>query len=88
MYFASESGVSHRYAKADAKKKRHMFLCKVLIGLYTQGHQNLVEPPVIKASKSLTDRYDSTVDNMSDPRIFASCYRDNMAYPAYLITFV
>ena len=64
-----------------------MFLCDILLGLSTVGNKTMLEPPVINPSVSNTDRYDSTVNNNSNPTIFVSCYRDNMSYPTYLISF-
>lgn len=64
-----------------------MFLSKVLLGLWTQGNKTLWEPPVINPSVSGVDRFDSTVDDTTNPEIFAACFRDNMAYPEYVITF-
>eukprot|EP00118_Oscarella_pearsei_P023261 m.275485 g.275485 ORF g.275485 m.275485 type:complete len:935 (+) comp40601_c0_seq1:2453-5257(+) len=88
VYFAKDSAVSYNYAQPNAQLHRRMFLCNVLIGLSTVGKQHLLEPLVIDSRVSVTDRYDTTVNNAMNPEIFVSCYRDNWAYPAYLITFV
>eukprot|EP00118_Oscarella_pearsei_P009646 m.56240 g.56240 ORF g.56240 m.56240 type:complete len:2135 (+) comp34579_c0_seq4:365-6769(+) len=87
VYFAKNSSFSYDYAQPNAQRERKMFLCHVLMGLSTVGNSQLLEPPVIDTSKSFTDRYDSTVNDMTNTTIFVSCYRDHMAYPAYLITF-
>ena len=87
VYFANTAAESSRYAKADVSQERKMFLCDVLLGLSTVGNKTMLEPPVINPSVSNTDRYDSTVNTNSNPTIFVSCYRDNMAYPTYLISF-
>lgn len=63
-----------------------MLYCDVLMGVYTTGTPEMLEPPVIDDSLSKTDNYDSTVDNLANPAIYVS-YRDNMAYPSYLIIF-
>ena len=64
-----------------------MLYCDVLMGVYTKGTEQMLEPPVIDSSVSKTDKYDSTVDDLDNPSIYVSCYHDNMAYPTYLITF-
>ena len=65
-----------------------MLYCDVLLGMVAVGNQSMVEPPIINSAVSVTDRYDSTVDNTASPSIYVSCYRDNMAYPTHAITFV
>ena len=87
MYFAHSSSTSHHYTKVNGTGNRTMFYCYVLMGLTIVGTPTMVEPPLIQASSSKVDRYDSTVNSTSNPTIFVSCYRDNMAYPAYIITF-
>ena len=87
VYFADTAAGSSRYARANNSQERKMFLCDVLLGMSTVGTTTMLEPPVIDPSISSTDRYDSTVNNVSNPTIFVSCYRDNMAYPTYLISF-
>ena len=89
VYFAKNSGYSLGYAPADPnnQNRRKMFLCKVLLGMWTKGEEQMCEPPIIDTSVNKVDRYDSTVDNPSNPAIFVSCFRDNMVYPAYIITY-
>ncbi|XP_065837855.1 protein mono-ADP-ribosyltransferase PARP14-like isoform X2 [Oscarella lobularis] len=87
VYFAHSSSTSHHYTKVNGTGNRTMFYCYVLMGLTIVGTPTMVEPPLIQASSSKVDRYDSTVNSTSNPTIFVSCYRDNMAYPAYIITF-
>jgi poly [ADP-ribose] polymerase 10/14/15 len=88
LYFAKNSGYLLRYTSADPyNQHRKMLLCKVLLGLWTKGEKDIPEPPIINPAVSKVDRYDSTVDNSSDPSIFVSCFRDDMVYPAYIITY-
>lgn len=61
-----------------------MYLCRVLTGDYTLGHQGMVAPPQ-KTSNSV-QLFDSAVDNQAYPQIFVIFY-DNQAYPEYLIQF-
>ena len=87
VYFGNLSSTSHHYTKVNRNGHRTMFYCYVLMGLTTVGTPAMIEPPVIQLATSVVDRYDSTVNSTSNPTIFVSCYRDNMAYPAYIITF-
>ena len=65
-----------------------MLYCDVLLGMVAVGNPSMLEPPIIDAAVNTTERYDSTVDNTANPSIYVSCYRDNMAYPTYVITFM
>ena len=87
MYFARDAQYSASYSPAGTNQQRKMFYCEVLIGLTTVGNSSMLEPPVVNASVSATDKYDSTVNNVTSPTVYVSCYRDYMAYPTYLITF-
>ena len=89
VYFAKDAQYSARpgYAVPNPTGNQHMFLCRVLAGLFTVGSSDMVEPPPINAQTSVVDTYDSTVDNVANPRIFASCFIDHYAYPDYLIAF-
>ena len=44
----------------------------------------MVGPPSVHKQGTL--KYDSTVDNDQDPKIFV-IYKDNQAYPEYIVTF-
>lgn len=61
-----------------------MYLCRVLTGDYTAGHQNMIVPPA-KGATSI-QKYDSVVDNVAKPTMFI-IFHDSQAYPEYLITF-
>lgn len=89
VYFARDASYSchPRYSPPDINNHRTMFYCNILLGMCTRGDQSMLQPPVIAQSGNLTDVYDSTVDNPSNPSVYVSCYRDNRVYPTYLITF-
>ena len=74
-----------RYSKPNARGERFMFLCRVLVGDYCLGKQDAVTPD--PRPGSAVDLYDSTVDNVQDPKIFVT-YHDPQVYPEYLIEFV
>lgn len=61
-----------------------MYVCRVLTGEFALGQQGLVEPPLKDSSSH--QRFDSVVDNMSNPKMFV-VFHDVHAYPEYLITF-
>jgi len=87
VYFAREAEYSARdaYSRPNTKGEKHMFLCRVLVGVYTLGNNTMNVPPPRKDSD--VDRpFDSTVDNEATPSIFVT-YHDAQAYPEYLITF-
>ena len=86
VYFAKNADYSFNYAQVSDGERR-MFLCHVLLGLWTVGDEAMKVPPLIDEKKHPTDRYDSTVNAQTNPTIFASCFKDNMVYPAYLIIF-
>ncbi|XP_065828595.1 protein mono-ADP-ribosyltransferase PARP14-like isoform X3 [Oscarella lobularis] len=87
VYFANHSSTSHGYTSPDGSGDLTMFYCHVLMGLSCVGSQGMVQPPLVDPKKSQVDNFDSTVNNVQNPTIFVSCYRDNMAYPAYIITY-
>lgn len=86
MYFALTAEYSSRedYAMASTlTAERHMFMCKVLVGEYTVGNDEMRIPPDKKPGGP---RYNSTVDDDKDPHIFVT-YSDVQAYPVYKIVF-
>ena len=87
VYFANNSSMSHGYARPDGSGNCTMFYCYVLMGLSCVGNQGMLQPPLVDPQKSSVDNFDSTVNTLQNPTIFVSCYRDNMAYPAYIITY-
>ncbi|XP_068444612.1 protein mono-ADP-ribosyltransferase PARP14-like [Clinocottus analis] len=86
-YFARDAQYSAQptYSKPAADGSQLMFVALVLIGVYAQGQANMRVPPTRSYQQS-HDRYDSVVDNISDPTMFV-VFHDNQAYPDYLITF-
>ena len=82
-YFARDASYSHRYSVADDQGIHYMYLVRVLVGEYTKGQPTMLEPP----NKPNADkRYDSVVDNTSNPGIFVT-FHDHDVYPEYLITY-
>ena len=61
-----------------------MILARVLEGKQCLGNQTMVEPPVITGYEETMLRYDTTRDMFSS---IVVTYRDQQAYPAYLISF-
>lgn len=84
-YFALNASYSssNTYSVPDAQGHKHMYLCRVLTGDYTKGAGGMFVPPAKNAN---CDLYDTVVDNPNAPTIFV-VFRDDNAYPEYLITF-
>ena len=84
VYFATQFSYSAQedYAQPDPNGIRCIFRCRVLTGEYTQGAEGLKEPPP-KLGNRL---YDSVVDDMNSPTMYV-VFKDNHAYPEYLIKF-
>ena len=84
-YFTKKSSYSARaiYATPDDKLRR-MYIARVLVGKFTKGKENLLEPPLIDNNQNV--RYDSVVDNVANPEIFVIFF-DYQSYPEYLITY-
>lgn len=73
-----------KYAAPDANDMQYMLVCRMIVGEYAKGAQEMkTAPPLTADSKML---YDSLVDNVSTPTIFVAM-TDAQAYPEYLITF-
>ncbi|KAM4731160.1 LOW QUALITY PROTEIN: poly(ADP-ribose) polymerase family member 14-related sequence 1 [Anableps anableps] len=85
-YFAVNASYSavDTYSKPNQNGEKFMYLCRVLTGDHTQGHQNMIAPP--SKGGSNVYMYDSVVDNMTTPSMFI-VFHDTQAYPEYLITF-
>jgi hypothetical protein len=83
-YFSSSAEYSLRFCDRQTGHRRMMFLAKVLVGDWTRGLPELLEPPHRDAEMSA--RYDSTVDNVTSPNIFC-VFRDFQALPLYLVEF-
>ncbi len=84
-YFALNANYSSQptYSVPNAQGHKHMYLCRVLAGDYTRGQQGMIVPP---AKNTNCDLYDTVVDKPNAPTIFV-VFRDDNAYPEYLITF-
>ena len=85
-YFARDASYSHHYAKKDAHGLRHMFVAKVLVGSFIEGHANYRTPPRKNPEDPGSDLYDSCVDNQSNPRVFVVFDTDQL-YPEYIISY-
>ncbi|XP_076854469.1 poly(ADP-ribose) polymerase family member 14-related sequence 1 [Brachyhypopomus gauderio] len=85
-YFALNASysASPTYSVPNQQGQRHMYLCRVLTGDYTVGNSAMIVPPPKSANR--TDLYDTVVDRVAGPTIFV-VFRDDHAYPEYLITF-
>jgi hypothetical protein len=87
VYFAVQASNSSQntYAPPDRHGVQFMFLARVLVGEYTQGTSSLLAPP--SRPHPYSDRlYDSVVDNVNSPSMYI-IFRDDQAYPEYLIQF-
>uniref|UniRef100_A0A2K5N5R6 Poly [ADP-ribose] polymerase n=1 Tax=Cercocebus atys TaxID=9531 RepID=A0A2K5N5R6_CERAT len=86
-YFAVDASYSANdtYSKPDSNGRKHMYVVRVLTGVFTKGHAGLVTPPP-KNPHNPTDLFDSVTNNTQSPKLFVIFF-DNQAYPEYLITF-
>ena len=86
VYFTKDAQYSARdtYSPPDSNGHKHIYLAKVLTGLYTEGSSDMREPPARDPTNPAA-KYDSTVNDVYDPGIFVVFY-DGQAYPEYLIT--
>ncbi|XP_054492030.2 protein mono-ADP-ribosyltransferase PARP14-like [Agelaius phoeniceus] len=86
-YFAVNASYSAQdiYSVRHVNGRKHMYLARVLTGQYCVGTAGLKTPPP-KSQADPTDRYNSVVDNVSNPTMFV-IFNDIQAYPQYLITF-
>lgn len=87
VYFAAQADYSARsqFSPPGPTGHRHMYLARVLVGEYTVGRPDILEPPA-KHRTDLTDTYYSVVDQIPNPEIFV-VFQDPQCYPEYLITF-
>jgi len=76
VYFARDAEYSARtqYAHPNSKGIQHMFVCRVVVGVYCIGRQNALTPDVRQGHQL----YDTTVNNMNDPEIYVT-YHDAQA---------
>ncbi|MGH0169794.1 UNVERIFIED_CONTAM: hypothetical protein FKN15_017801 [Acipenser sinensis] len=81
-YFARDAKYSHHYTGSSSS--RAMFVTRVLVGDFVQGHPEYLRPPSRDGTTS--NFYDSCVDNPHDPSIFVVFEKDQV-YPEYLIQY-
>ncbi|XP_067113942.1 protein mono-ADP-ribosyltransferase PARP14-like [Osmerus mordax] len=86
-YFAIKASYSadDTYSKPDPQKHKCVYLCRVLVGEFTQGAKGMNVPPL--KDPAGTDLFDSVTDNPAAPSMFI-IFHDSQAYPEYLITFM
>jgi len=77
-YFAEDATYALRFCGRSSS--RAIVLAGVLPGRACKGEEGLVEPPLVDSSGA---RYDSTVDDPEQPRIFC-VFRDYQALPLYV----
>ena len=84
VYFAVNANysASATYSPPDPAGNRHVYLCKVLVGIPTKGNSAMRVLPTRQGHIL----YDSATDNPSSPGMFV-IFNDTQAYPEYLITF-
>ncbi|XP_041364219.1 protein mono-ADP-ribosyltransferase PARP12-like, partial [Gigantopelta aegis] len=80
-YFSTEAGYSDSYTVNCGK----MFIALTLVGDFSKGNQSFVRPPPKIDSEPHGDLFDSCVDNVKNPKIFA-IFDLYQVYPQYLIT--
>uniref|UniRef100_A0AAV3AX00 Poly [ADP-ribose] polymerase n=1 Tax=Pyxicephalus adspersus TaxID=30357 RepID=A0AAV3AX00_PYXAD len=86
-YFAVNASYSAQdtYSKPDVNGQKHMYLARVLTGVYCTGKSEMIAPSV-KNPENPTDLYDSVTDKVESPSIFV-IFNDIQAYPEYHIVF-
>jgi poly [ADP-ribose] polymerase 10/14/15 len=85
-YFSNSAEYSQYFSKPDKSGIRKMLLCRVAIGDYCLGRQGMKTPDLKYPGTKNYERFDSSVDNISNPSIFV-VYHDSQAYPEYIVTF-
>ncbi|XP_053506446.1 uncharacterized protein LOC128623421 isoform X2 [Ictalurus furcatus] len=81
-YFTRDAKSSHR--STDESGTQCMFLCRVFIGEYTNGHPSYIHPPLKDGENDVF--YDSCVNDINIPSIFV-VFEKNQVYPEYLIQY-
>ncbi|KAG7496605.1 poly [ADP-ribose] polymerase 14-like [Solea senegalensis] len=85
VYFAVNAQYSaSKFSPADASGLKRLFVARVLTGRFTRGYANMKSPP--PRGTDHTDCFDSLVDDQQQPTMFV-IFRDDQAYPEYLVTF-
>ena len=62
-----------------------MYVVKVLVGEYTNGAKEMIQPPSKNDPNNPNLLFDSVVNNVENPSIFV-LFQDHQYYPEYLIT--
>ncbi|XP_048196254.1 zinc finger CCCH-type antiviral protein 1-like [Perognathus longimembris pacificus] len=76
-YFAKEAFHFHKSYGCDTKNTV-MFIARVLVGDFIEGHKEYTRPPPM---------YDSCVDTRLNPNVYV-IFEKSQTYPAYLIEYV
>ncbi|XP_073401705.1 protein mono-ADP-ribosyltransferase PARP15-like [Dendrobates tinctorius] len=86
-YFAEDSKYSCRdtYSCPDANGMKYIYQAAVITGRYCKGDRSYKEAPHVDGDPN-KGRYDSVVDDVKNPKMFV-VFRDDVAYPEYLIAF-
>ncbi|KAL7857938.1 hypothetical protein AOLI_G00180400 [Acnodon oligacanthus] len=82
-YFARDAKYSHSYTD-NQSGNRCMFVCRVLVGEYTNGRSDYLRPPLKNGEDTIF--YDSCVNDISNPSIFV-VFEKHQVYPEYLIQY-
>jgi len=83
VYFAGDASMSRSYCDTSNNGESFMFVCRVIVGDYCIGNQQMLAPPMKPDGKS---QYDCLVNALVNPTIFVIT-RDYHAIPAFLIVF-
>uniref|UniRef100_A0A8C6CX49 Poly [ADP-ribose] polymerase n=1 Tax=Moschus moschiferus TaxID=68415 RepID=A0A8C6CX49_MOSMO len=75
-YFTKDAISSHKNCQFDSKNIV-MFVARVLVGNFIEGHMSYLSPPL---------RYDSCVDTRLNPSVFVIFQKDQI-YPEYVIEY-
>ncbi|XP_077327224.1 protein mono-ADP-ribosyltransferase PARP14-like [Lithobates pipiens] len=86
-YFAVNASYSSQntYSKPGVGGQKHMYLARVLTGVFSIGASGMLAPPAKNPANS-TDLYDSVTNNVANPIMFI-IFNDIQAYPEYHIIF-
>ena len=86
-YFATHAGLSAKSYSDKGSTDKHMYMCKVLTGDYTQvGKGSQIIVPPLKDENNPDVRYDCVVEHATDPKEWV-IFNDAQAYPEYIIVF-
>ncbi|KAF5924026.1 hypothetical protein HPG69_010458, partial [Diceros bicornis minor] len=58
-----------KYSRPDSSGRKHIYVVRVLTGVYTCGHAGIKTPPS-KNTEHPTDLYDSVSDDTQHPKLF------------------